>query len=526
MNSNSNSNDGGVSVVAPYVRGTRTTRATVLGDDRCRVRTAVRGTSLVDAIEVRSRAMACEAPEDVSDAAGGRVGRFLGAGGRVGRFLGDAALRSRGGDDGARDDRGGGFRFCSRAGAPQRTPRRRYVAPVEATAELRGVTARDGEDFLSSGLGPNVGRPTATATVRWEAGARAGAVREVVVPIVDDAAHEGEEMEFFEIVLVSATNAATASAPMDASSVIFIRDDDALPAFEFVANVPAHRPRPVTYDGADAGGMFPRESVGYAEQTTNATAYFDAAAKEEEEATRHRERHRDKKASAHTSVEAIVRRVSGVASAPSVLRYETVTFSEDASDASYARVVGEIHWDTSEEDASSTAERRVSIPVDWSVVPDHAEIAVGMRLTAVANARAPVNEPAEAAAVWIYGVERGSCARGFRRDEPAPARDAQLSAMVVRARDDEDDERRGILELVPAFHPTRRSYAVATRNASTSETGVGTRRSSSRFRRSTLARRSRFRRRGRARRRRRASGRNPRPASSSSGSRAAAKRRA
>ena len=140
-----------------------------------------------------------------------------------------------------------------------------------------------------------------------------------------------------------------------------------------------------------------------------------------------------------------------------MLRYETVTFSEDASDASYARVVGEIHWDTSEEDASSTAERRVSIPVDWSVVPDHAEIAVGMRLTAVANARAPVNEPAEAAAVWIYGVERGSCARGFRRDEPAPARDAQLSAMVVRARDDEDDERRGILELVPAFHPTRRS---------------------------------------------------------------------
>ena len=163
MNSNSNSNDGGVSVVAPYVRGTRTTRATVLGDDRVVCEPPSAG-FLVDAIEVRSRAMGVRG-------AGGRVGRFLGAGGRVGRFLGDAALRSRGGDDGARDDRGGGFRFCSRAGCASER-HADAVAPVEATAELRGVTARDGEDFLSSGLGPNVGRPTATATVRWEARAR------------------------------------------------------------------------------------------------------------------------------------------------------------------------------------------------------------------------------------------------------------------------------------------------------------------------------------------------------------------
>ena len=328
VNSNSNSNDGGVSVVAPYVRGTRTTRATVLGDDRVVCEPPSAG-FLVDAIEVRSRAMACEAPEDVSDVSSAPedvsdVSSATRLSAPVVEMMAHEMIA----------EEGSGF---VRARVRLSERHADAVAPVEATAELRGVTARDGEDFLSSGLGPNVGRPTATATVRWEAGARAGAVREVVVPIVDDAAHEGEEMEFFEIVLVSATNAATASAPMDASSVIFIRDDDALPAFEFVANVPAHRPRPVTYDGADAGGMFPRESVGYAEQTTNATAYFDAAAKEEEEATRHRERHRDKKASAHTSVEAIVRRVSGVASAPSVLRYETVTFSEDASDASYAR---------------------------------------------------------------------------------------------------------------------------------------------------------------------------------------------
>ena len=352
------------------------------------------------------------------------------------------------------------------------------VAPVEATAELRGVTARDGDDFLSTGLGPNVGRAAATATVRWDAGARAGAVREVLVPIVDDAAHEGDEMEFFEVVLVSATNAVTAEAPMDASSVIFIRDDDAPPAFEFVPNVPAHRPRPATYDGTDAGGMYPRETIGYAARVAssndvNATTYFDAAAKEEEEATRKRKQSLRRDAASDSSVEAIIRRVSGVASAPSVLHYETVTVADDGS---YARVCGEMVWDTSEEDAASASERRVFIPVDWSVVPDHAEIAVGLRLTAVANARAPVNEPAEAAAVWMYGVERGSCARGFRRDEPAPARPAQLSAMVVRGegegddreqdRDRDRDERRGTLDLVPAFHPTRQSYAVATRTES------------------------------------------------------------
>ena len=122
-----------------------------------------------------------------------------GAGGRVGRFLGDAALRSRGGDDGARDDRGGGFRFCSRAGAPQRTPRRRRSPRWRRRRELAAPRRETAKISSRAASVRNIGRPTATATVRWEAGARAGAVREVVVPIADDAAHEGEEMEFFEI---------------------------------------------------------------------------------------------------------------------------------------------------------------------------------------------------------------------------------------------------------------------------------------------------------------------------------------
>jgi hypothetical protein len=469
------SSPGGVAVAVAYVRGTRTTRATILGDDRVVCEPPPAG-FLVDAIEVRARAMACEAPDDVSSpssSSGDVRPRAMDSATRLSAPVVEMMAHEMIAEEGS-----GFVRVRVRLSERHADA----VAPVEATAELRGATARDGDDFLSSGLGPNVGRPAATATVRWEAGARAGAVREVLVPIVDDAAHEGEEMEFFEVVLVSATNAATAKAPMDASSVIFIRDDDAPPAFEFVPNVPAHRPRPATYDGTDAGGMYPRETIGYAARVAssngvNSTTYFDAAAKEEEEATRKRRTRRDaasdSSASSVDGVEAIIRRVSGVASAPSVLHYETVTVADDGS---YARVGGEMVWDTSGEDAASTSERRVFIPVDWSVVPDHAEIAVGLRLTAVANARAPVNEPAEAAAVWMYGVERGSCARGFRRDEPAPARDAQLSAMVVRGEgDDRDqDERRGTLDLVPAFHPTRRSYAVATRTESGSGTGAGT----------------------------------------------------
>ena len=471
------SRPGGVAVAVAYVRGTRTTRATILGDDRVVCEAPPAG-FLVDAIEVRARAMACEAPDDVSSSSsssGDQNPRALDSATRLSAPVVEMMAHEMIAEEGS-----GFVRVRLRLSERHADA----VAPVEATAELRGVTARAGDDFLSTGLGPNVGRPSATARVRWEAGARAGTVREVLVPIVDDAAHEGEEMEFFEVVLVSAANAATANAPMDASSVIFIRDDDAPPAFEFVPNVPAHRPRPATYDGTDAGGMYPRETIGYAARVAsssgvNATMYFDAAAKEEEEATRKRSLRRDaasdSSASSVDGVEAIIRRVSGVASAPSVLHYETVTVADDGS---YARVGGEMVWDTSGEDAASTSERRVFIPVDWSVVPDHAEIAVGLRLTAVANARAPVNEPAEAAAVWIYGVERGSCARGFRRDEPAPARDAQLSAMVVRGEDEGDDrdqdERRGTLDLVPAFHPTRRSYAIATRTESGSGTGAGT----------------------------------------------------
>ena len=334
-------------------------------------------------------------------------------------------------------------------------------------------------------------------------------------------------MEFFEVVLVSATNAGTAEAPMDASSVIFIRDDDAPPAFEFVPNVPAHRPRPATYDGTDAGGMYPRETIGYAARVAssndvNATTYFDAAAKEEEEATRKRSLRRD--AASDSSVEAIIRRVSGVASAPSVLHYETVTVAEDGS---YARVGGEMVWDTSGEDAASASERRVFIPVDWSVVPDHAEIAVGLRLTAVANARAPVNEPAEAAAVWIYGVERGSCARGFRRDEPAPrgTRNCQRWTSEVKAKATTTTTTTTETETNAAGPSTSSPRSIPRADPTPSRRGPSRRLSSTR-RCSTPARRWRFRRRVRARRRRRASGRRRRRASSSSGSRETEKRRA
>ena len=288
-----------------------------------------------------------------------------------------------------------------------------------------------------------------------------GHFREVVVPIVFSR-HDVRDGIFRNRARLGDERRRTASAPMDASSVIFIRDDDALPAFEFVASRSPRTSLARDVRRRRHRREFPR-SPSYSERTPRRTRRRRGGL----EAPGHRERHRAV-ASAHTSVEAIVRRVSG--GGVRAVLHTRRCFSEDASALVRVALYGEIHWDTSEEDASSTSERRVSIPVDWSVVPDHAEIAVGMRLTAVAAATC-ASTTRGGAAVWIYGVRR--VGPGFGRDEPAYARDA----MSLSASSELETTRTTSAAVFSNSFPrsiTRRSTQPRDEEASTSETGVGT----------------------------------------------------
>jgi hypothetical protein len=135
------------------------------------------------------------------------------------------------------------------------------LLPVVATVELREMTANAGADFGFSAAETKkngeaaVHKTITSVTMRWEAGDIVGYVRTVSVPVVDDGTHEGPIGERFEVVIASVVNGVAATAPLDASSVITIEDDDDPPVFAVVPHALAFRPHPTTNAGLDAGGM-------------------------------------------------------------------------------------------------------------------------------------------------------------------------------------------------------------------------------------------------------------------------------
>ena len=450
------------------------------------------------------------------------------------------------------------------------------LAPVTARVELRDVTATAGEDhggFVDAETnardGAGEGDAKTSVEVTWPAGAPAGAARTLVVPIVDDDRHEGEEdarlggdldgggvpsdgavgahdaapgssatappspprAERFEVVVASTTwSAVVADAPRDAAALISVVDDDPPPTFEVRAGTVAHRPHPATNAaGADAGGALPLttppEGAGtpllaassplppYADVRATgdraaALEYFAAR----NEALERRERERraawtppagDPSAVEYVPTPVRVARVAGAPSrrGPAVLRYETVHAPREraASDGflglglgqraeyfasasgadSHARpqeppkVLGVSGEMTLDADASFA---ELFVPVAWSLVRDYDDISVGVRLAALENARAPVNDAAEAAALRVIGVEEGACPRGFERPSPAAAREARLASLDVAGSTSRSStagtETPTPLDLDPPFHPSRLSYRVAVPSVSSDGAAV------------------------------------------------------
>ena len=335
--------------------------------------------------------------------------------------------------------------------------------------------------------------------------------------------------ERFEVVVASTTwSAVVADAPRDAAALISVVDDDPPPTFEVRAGTVAHRPHPATNAaGADAGGapattpegagtpllaasspLPPYADVRATGDRAAALEYFAARNEALERRERERARGVDAPAGDPSAVEYVptpvrVARVAGAPSrrGPAVLRYETVHAPREraASDGflglglgqraeyfasasgadSHARpqeppkVLGVSGEMTLDADASFA---ELFVPVAWSLVRDYDDISVGVRLAALENARAPVNDAAEAAALRVIGVEEGACpragsnARRPRRRASAPrvARRRGLGAAVIGGGDGNPTP----LDLDPPFHPSRLSYRVAVPSVSSDGAAV------------------------------------------------------
>ena len=140
-------------------------------------------------------------------------------------------------------------RGCASANA---TPT--LVAPVEATAELRGVTARDGsEDFLSRGLGPNGSfrrrRRRCDGSAR-----RAGAVRVTFPSSTTPRTRVRRWRASSGGRACLGSRRRDGERPDGRASVIFIRDDDALPCVRMRREREGAQTSTRTYDGADGAG--------------------------------------------------------------------------------------------------------------------------------------------------------------------------------------------------------------------------------------------------------------------------------
>jgi hypothetical protein len=204
-------------------------------------------------------------------------------------------------------------------------------------------------------------------TLHWAAGDTADAY--VYIHLNSDDVHEAD-LEALTLTLVNAKNCDIAEGVENRTAIVTIEDEDAAPMF-------AVRPR---------------------------TAFYPPLYRVREK------------------IQVPIDQIAGGRFAlPAVIEYTTTvgTSKHAATSNVYVNVTKRLTWLPEQYDTTQYAE----IELDWRQIPPEADFRLNVKLTAISEARvAPLpstfNETTDAA-VFIYGVPKGSCPPGTVRADPA-----------------------------------------------------------------------------------------------------------